>query len=135
MRAVWAYVDALDLTPLYQKIRAVEGGVGRNAVDPKILMALWMWAIIEGISSARQVARPCEKDFTYRWICGEVGVNDHLLSDFRTAHGEFLDELLTDTIATLLHQKIVTLETVARGRRTSRPCRELGVRAGRRPVW
>ena len=113
VRAVWAYVDSLDLTPLYQKIRAVEGGVGRDAVDPKILMALWMWAIIEGISSARHVARQCEKDFTYLWICGEVGVNYHLLSDFRTDHGEFLDELLTDTIATLMHQKIVTLETVA----------------------
>lgn len=113
VRAVWAYVDSLDLTPLYQKIRAVEGGVGRDAVDPKILMALWMWATIEGISSARHVARNCEKDFTYRWICGEVGVNYHLLSDFRTDHGEFLDELLTDTIATLMHAKIVTLETVA----------------------
>ena len=113
VRAVWAYVDSLDLTPLYRKIQAVEGGVGRDAVDPKILMALWMWAIIEGISSARHVARQCEKDFTYLWICGEVGVNYHLLSDFRTDHGEFLDELLTDTIATLMHQKIVTLETVA----------------------
>ena len=113
VRAVWAYVDSLDLTPLYRKIQAVEGGVGRDAVDPKILMALWMWAIIEGISSARHVARLCERDFTYLWICGEVGVNHHLLSDFRTAHGAFLDELLTDTIATLMHQQIVTLETVA----------------------
>lgn len=113
VRAVWAYVDALDLTPLYRKIRAVEGGVGRDAVDPKILLALWMFAIIEGISSARQVARLCERDWAYLWLCGEVGVNYHLLSDFRTDHGEFLDELLTDTIATLMHQEIVTLETVA----------------------
>jgi len=113
VRAVWAYVDSLDLTPLYGKIRAVEGGVGRDAVDPKILMALWMFAIIEGISSARHLARLCERDLPYLWICGEVGVNYHLLSDFRTDHGGFLDELLTDTIATLLHQNIVTLETVA----------------------
>lgn len=113
VRAVWAYVDSLDLKPLYRKIRAVEGGVGRDAVDPKILMALWMFAIIEGISSARHLARLCERDLAYMWICGEVGVNHHLLSDFRTDHGDFLDELLTDTIATLMHQQIVTLETVA----------------------
>jgi transposase len=113
VRAVWAYVDSLDLKPLYRKIQAVEGGVGRDAVDPKILMALWMFAIIEGISSARHLARLCERDLAYLWICGEVGVNYHLLSDFRTAHGEFLEQLLTDTIATLLHQNIVTLETVA----------------------
>jgi transposase len=113
VRAVWAYVDSLDLTPLYGKIQAVEGGVGRDAVDPKILLALWMFAIIEGVSSARHLGRLCERDLAYLWICGEVGVNYHLLSDFRTAHGEFLEELLTDTIATLLHQQIVTLQTVA----------------------
>lgn len=113
VRAVWAYVDSLDLKPLYRKIQAVEGGVGRDAVDPKILMALWMFAIIEGVSSARHLARLCKRDLAYMWICGEVGVNYHLLADFRTAHAEFLDELLTDTIATLMHQNIVTLETVA----------------------
>lgn len=113
VRAVWAYVDSLDLKPLYRKIRAVEGCVGRDAVDPKILMALWMFAIIEGVSSARHLARLCERDLAYMWICGEVGVNYHLIADFRSDHGEFLDELLTDTIATLMHQDIVTLETVA----------------------
>jgi transposase len=113
VRAIWAYVDSLDLKPLYRKIQAVEGGAGRDAVDPKILMALWMLATVEGVSSARQVDRLCERDLAYMWICGEVGVNYHLLADFRTDHGEFLDELLTDTIATLIHQQIVTLETVA----------------------
>lgn len=58
VRAVWAYVDSLDLTPLYRKVQAVEGGAGRDAVDPQILMALWMGAIIEGSRSARQVAFP-----------------------------------------------------------------------------
>jgi transposase len=113
VRAVWAYVDSLNVKPLYRKIQAVEGGVGRDAVDPKILLALWMFATIEGVSSARHLARLCERDLAYLWICGEVGVNYHLLSDFRTGHGQFLDQLLTDTIATLLHQQIVTLETVA----------------------
>jgi transposase len=113
VRTVWAYVDSLDLSPLYSKIQAVEGKAGRDAVDPKILMALWLFATIEAVSSARQVARLCERDLAYLWICGGVGVNYHLLSDFRTAHGEFLDQLLTDTVATLMHQELVTLEVVA----------------------
>jgi len=111
-RIVWAYVDSLDFSPLYGKIQAVEGGAGRDAVDPKILMALWMFATIEGVSSARHIARLCERDLAYMWICGDVGVNHHLLSDFYTAYGEFLDQLLTDTIATLMHQGLVTLERV-----------------------
>jgi transposase len=112
-RCVWAYVDSLDLSPLYQKIKAVEGVAGRDAVDPKILLALWMFATIEAVSSARQIARLCERDLAYLWLCGGVGVNYHLLSDFRSLHGDVLDQILTDTIATLLHQKLITLETVA----------------------
>ena len=112
-RIVWRYVESLDLSALYTKIRAVEGSVGRDAVDPKILMSLWMFATIEGVSSARHLSRLCERDLAYLWLRGGVGVNHHLLSDFRTAHGQFLDQLLTDTIATLMHQGLVTLDRVA----------------------
>jgi hypothetical protein len=76
-------------------------------------MAIWLFGTIESIASARRLARLCERDLAYMWICGGVGVNYHLLSDFRTSHGEFLDQLLTDTIATLMHRKIVTLDSVA----------------------
>lgn len=113
VRSVWHYVESLDVAALYQGIQSVEGGVGRDAVDPKILLALWMFATIEGVSSAREVARRTERDLPYMWTCGGVGVNYHLLSDFYTAHGGFLDVLLTDTIATLMNQGIITLETVA----------------------
>jgi transposase len=113
VRAVWAYVEALDLTPLYDRIQAVQGGPGRDAVDPRILMALWIMATAEAVSSARLLGRLCGRDLVYMWICGDVGVNHHLLSDFRVQHGEFLNELLTDTIATLMHQNLITLETVA----------------------
>lgn len=113
VRVVWAYVDALDLSALHQRIRAVEGRPGRDAVDPRIPMALWMFATIEGVGSARRLARLCERDPAYLWICGGVGVNHHLLSGFRTAHGEALDQLLTDTVATLMHQGLVTLNVVA----------------------
>jgi transposase len=112
-RVVWRYVESLDLSLLYAKIQAVEGKAGRDAVDPQILMALWMFATIEGISSARLLDRLCERDLAYMWLRGGVGVNHHLLSDFRTGHGDFLDQLLTDTIATLMHQGLVTLEVVA----------------------
>ena len=112
-RSVWAFVDGLDLSGFYSKIKAVEGAAGRDAVDPKILLALWMFATIEKVSSARQIARLCERDLAYMWICGGVGVNYHLLSDFRGLHGDLLDQLLTNTIASLMHQKLIELETVA----------------------
>jgi transposase len=113
VRTVWAYVCSLDLAPLYRSIQATEGSAGRDAVDPRILLALWMFATIEGVSSARELDRLCRRDIVYLWICGGVGVNYDLLSRFRTGQGEYLQSLLTNTIATLMHQQLITLDVVA----------------------
>jgi len=91
----------------------VEGHAGRTPIDPKILMALWLYATLDGVGSARQLAHLCEEHVAYQWICGGVSVNHHTLSDFRTAHVEFLDQLLTDSVAVLMHQDLVTLHRVA----------------------
>ncbi len=113
VRIVWRYVESLDLEPLYQRIQAVPGKAGRDAVDPRILLALWLYATIESVSSARELARLTERDLAYMWICGGVSVNYHLLSDFRTEHREFLEKLLVTSVASLLHAGVVKLDTVA----------------------
>src|SRR5205807_2539320 len=103
-RIVWQYVQGLDLTALYQKILAVEGGKGRAATDPRILLALWLYATVEGVGSARALDRLCEEHVAYQWLAGDVPMNYHTLADFRTAHPEFLDELLTNGVATLMQE-------------------------------
>jgi transposase len=112
-RTVWAFVQSLDLEPLHARIKAVEGAAGRPAIDPAILVALWLWATVDGVGSAREIDRLCERDDAYRWICGGVGVNYHTLADFRTQHVEWLDAQLTRSIASLLERKLVTLSVVS----------------------
>ena len=112
-RAVWAFVQSLDLQALYGQIRAVEGSVGRAPIDPAILMSLWLYATLDGVGSARELGRLCESDDAYRWLCGGVGVNHHTLSDFRVAHPQWLDGLLTSSVAGLLSQGLVSMNRVA----------------------
>jgi len=112
-RAIWAYVEGLDLTELYALIRAVEGGVGRAATDPQLFLALWMLAIADGVGSARQLAQLCEHHAAYRWMCGGVSVNYHTLSDFRVGHEALLDRLLTRGVAALMAEELVSLVRVA----------------------
>jgi transposase len=113
VRMVWRYVEGLDLTPLYAEIAAVEGHAGRPAADPRVLLALWLQATLDGVGSARAVDRLCVEHVVYMWLCGGVSMNYHTLADFRVRHGEFLDALLTQSVATLMHQDVVTLERVA----------------------
>src|SRR6266849_5681390 len=112
-RIVWEYVQGLDLTPVYQRILAIEGGKGRPATDPRILLALWLYATVEGVGSARALDGLCQEHVAYQWLAGDVPMNYHTLADFRTAHPEFLDELLTKSVATLMEQDLVDLNRVA----------------------
>lgn len=112
-RTVWAFVQSMDLAPLYARIKSVAGRGGAPAIDPAILVALWLWATVDGVGSAREVDRLCGRDDAYRWICGGVGVNYHSLADFRTEHEAWLDAQLTRSIASLLDRRLVTLNVVA----------------------
>lgn len=101
-RIVWGYVERQDLEGLYAGIKVVEGGVGRAAIAPEILYALWLYATLDGVGSARALARLTQAHDAYRWLCGGVQVNYHTLADFRSHQGDALDDLLTDHVASLM---------------------------------
>ncbi len=113
VRLVWEFVKKLDLSAFHDKIRSRQGARGASAFDPRMLLALWVWATLHAVGSARELERLCKEHLTYRWLCGGLEPNHHSLSDFRTSHVEELEELLINTVATLLNEEIVTMECVA----------------------
>ena len=112
-RVVWQFVESLELAAFYREIVVSKSQAGRTAVAPEVLVALWLQATLDGIGSARELGRRCESDMPYRWICGDEPVNHHTLSDFRVQHGEALEQILTSTVAVMIAQKLVPLETIA----------------------
>jgi transposase len=113
VRIVWDYALQADLSSLYQQIKAVQGHAGRPPIDPRILFALWLYATTRGVGSARLLDELCREKIDYQWICGDVSVNYHTLADFRRAHGELLDRLLTQSVAVLMAEGLVDLQRVA----------------------
>ena len=113
VRVIWEFLQEVDLSGFYSSIRAVLDTPGRPASDPQMLLALWIYATVEGVGSARRLDRLCREHDAYRWLCGGVPVNYHTLADFRIAHEKALNKLLTEIIATMMHQKLVTLKQVA----------------------
>ncbi len=112
-RAIWAFLERLDLSAFYVSIQSVLGHAGHPTTDPQVLLALWLFATSEGIGSARHIARLCQEHDAYRWLCGGVPVNYHTLSDFRVAHQKELDNLLTEILAAMMDAGLVTLRHVA----------------------
>jgi transposase len=112
-RAVWAYVQGLDLALLYDPIRARGSVAGRPAIDPRLLVALWLYATLSGFTSARELADLCVHHDAFRWLAGGVSVNHHTLSDFRTDSPEFLGQLLGHSVEVLRGQGLIDLDRVA----------------------
>lgn len=112
-RTVVAYVEKLDTSKLYEDIVVTPSTVGRCQTNPDVLLSLWLLATLEGIGFARELERRCRRDIPYMWICGEVSVNYHGLSDFRVSSGEFLDELLTTTVTAMIHSNVISYDTIA----------------------
>ncbi len=112
-RAIWAFLERLDLASFYASIKAVADRPGRPASDPQVLLALWVFGTVQGIGSARQLARLCQEHDAYRWIRGGVPVDYHLLADFRVAHEHELNDLLSRVVAAMMAENLVTLERVA----------------------
>jgi len=113
VRRIAAVVERLDVSAFCQPLKAREGVAGRDATDPQLLVGLWLYACVRGIGSARELARQCQESAPFRWLCGGVTVNHRLLSGFRSAHGEALDQLLTQVVAALVDKDVVKVRRIS----------------------
>jgi transposase len=113
VRLIWSYVEGLDLSELESRIKARDDRPGHPATSPRLLLALWLYATSEGVGSARALERLCESHDAYRWLCGGVSVNYHMLADFRVGCADLLDRLLSEHLAALAKAGLVDLKTLA----------------------
>jgi len=111
-RAIWELTGKLDLSRYYSKIESVDGGAGRAAFDPRLLISVWIYAYSEGEGSAREVSRLCETEPAYQWLTGLEGINHHTLSDFRVAHEMELDHIFIQVLGVLSAEGLVELKRV-----------------------
>jgi transposase len=97
----------------YNRIKARDAVAGRPASDPEVVLAVWLYASVEGIGSARAIDRLCQQHAAYRWLCGGVPINYDLLAAFRRENAALLDRLLTQSITGLVAEKLISPEELA----------------------
>ena len=112
-RDVWEMTLQLNCQGLLEEIESVEGHPGRPRIDPRILVALWLYANIDGISSARKLAALVKEHNGYKWIAGGVEVCYHTLATFRTNHNDWLIEQIVAIVANLQDDGLIDLKQVA----------------------
>jgi hypothetical protein len=85
-RAMWACVQRLDSRALHDAVKGARGSAGAGAPTGQARGlkahgaraddgALWLWATVDGVGSARQLVRLRVRHLAYRWLCGGVSIN------------------------------------------------------------
>lgn len=109
-RHVWDFVQEMNTHTCLEYIKSFRGSVGRSTPDPKILLSLWLYTILDGNCSARKLNELCEYHHAYKWICGGVSVNRTSLAEFRSHNPRKFDELLTSCLAVMVKSGLINDE-------------------------
>jgi transposase len=112
-RIVWSFVNSLDVSCFVKRISSIEGGSGRASINPKVLVALWIYAISEGVTTASKIAKYCKENIAYKWICGNISVQRHVLAKFRSKNADLFEDLILQSVVLLLDRDLITLKQVA----------------------
>jgi len=111
-RSIWELVGRLDLSLYYEQIASVQGRAGREHTDPQLLISLWLYAYSRGISSAREIARQCEYEPAFEWLCGLEPISHRTLSGFRSGYKAALDDLFVQVLGMLSSEGLISMERV-----------------------
>lgn len=106
-RDVWEFVNSMNCSPCFALLKTYIGGDGRPATSPQVLLALWIFSIMDGNISARKLEKLCKEHNAYRWIAGGVPVNRTQLAEFRTLNPLLFEDLLTNTLAVMLKSGLI----------------------------
>jgi transposase len=112
VRAVWHLVQQLDFAAYHARVKAVEGHPGKPPFRPDVLCALWLYACLLGVGSARDLHRHSAEDLPFQWLCGGDPPDYHTLADFYAGHAERLHGLFVSHVAALRSQGLIGLKRV-----------------------
>ena len=112
-RVLFLIIGRLDLSAFVRKAKAVEGRAGRPLLSVQMKLALWLYAISQGIGSAREIERRTKSDDAFAWLTRGLSVSHDTLSEFLTGHGDALRKLMADVLASLLRMGLLDMSLVA----------------------
>jgi transposase len=111
---VWTILEAveeMDLSDFYAGYRA--DGHGRPAYDPRMMVALLLYAYARGNRSSRGIERECQEDVAYRVICANRVPDHSTIAEFPVRHEAALAELFSSVHSLCQRVGLVRVGVVA----------------------
>jgi len=108
VRVIWEFVDQMDASPCFANLHTFFGGDGRPATSPKVLLAVWIYSILDGNISARRLEELCKNHNVYKWLVGGVPINRTMLAEFLSLDPMLFEDLLTNCLAVMFDAGLIS---------------------------
>jgi transposase len=83
-RFIWQVLSSLDFSELEDRYSSVWAGPGRPPYHPRVLSAIWIYGMSEGLETAAAIAKACRIRDDFRWLSGGLSPSDQTLLNFLT---------------------------------------------------
>jgi transposase len=77
-RFIWQVLSSLDFSDLEERYSSVWAGPGRPPYHPRVLAALWIYGMSEGLETAAGIAKACRIRDDFRWLTGGLSPSSSL---------------------------------------------------------
>lgn len=104
-------VGLLDLSGIYADYAPEVGG--RPPLEPRMMVAVWIYAYAVGVRSSRKVQAALVEDVAFRFLSGNQQPAYWALNRFRTRHREALSDLFAQSVRLAVRAGLVKLGHVA----------------------
>ncbi len=106
---VHGVVERLDLSE-FEQVYSEEGGA---LYAPELMLKVWLYAYVLGITSARRLEQRIQEDLAFRYLAGGARPDNWALSAFRRRHGRGLNDVFTQVLEVAREMRLVRLGHVA----------------------
>ncbi|MGB1225089.1 MAG: transposase, partial [Mycobacterium sp.] len=90
-------VEVLDTSGL-ERLTRRRGGAGAAGYDPRMLLALLIYAYCQGVRSSRQIERMCVTDVAFRVLCAQDGPDHVTIARFRCEARDVFTDLFSQVL-------------------------------------
>ena len=112
VRAIDAFVDALDLTGL-GFIGVEPAATGRPAFHPSILLKLYIYGYLNRVQSSRRLEREAGRNLEVLWLLGRLVPDHKTIADFRKDNGPAIREVCARFVDLCREMGLLTKASVA----------------------
>src|SRR5579871_6113254 len=96
---VWTILGAVDQMDLGRFVESYRmGAAGRAPYDPRMMVALLLYAYARGNRSSRGIERSCWEDVAFKVITGMRTQDHSTIAEFRRRHEAEIAELFDDVL-------------------------------------